>query len=739
MSTEFINDQWRLPNNENKDKQSNYSMDFDGANGTGIAVNGSLTTLGISDTFSFSLWVNVSNYIQYKNILSNSNFYSGFGLYMQNNRWRFQVNNYNTNYIEDTTNIIENQWYHIAVTWNNTTGAKMYVNNGTPITGLAGLTLGNLSTNIEIGGTSNSSQYTPTGQIDGVSIFNYALSSSQITTLYGSSSTGIGNPMSLSPKPVAMYNLGDKSAFNGANYLVPNASLKDFVFNNKVQISSNGVNLGNTFTISWWFKNNPSSAGTASSDGSTGNMIIKGQAGSTGTMIRFNRNRSIQTYFNSTTISFEEMPSNMYYGDGDWHMVTFVRAANTAKIYIDNNLAMTKTNFGTDSTYFNGTGDSEQNDNKFSNVLVWNTSLSDGGVSDGSQVSSSSEMQTLYNYGSPIKTLSSIPQNSSLKVWWKLDASATYDGTDWTIPDDSSNSNDGTSSGMTQANLVQSDLSFTSGYSPYALDFDGANDYIDCGASSFSGETEISVSAWVYPKATGTGAAEAVLSTEKTSSTSRGFYLSLFIGNEFRWQVSTDGSSKDSLDSGTILLNQWSHVAATWNQSTMSLYVNGSLVDTMNTVNATGTFTTTNNIFIAKRDSSAGFFPGSISNPSIWNTALTSAQVTEIYSEGVPSNLNNHSAYSNLVSWWQLGSNTSWVDPYWIALDEKGTNNGQSQNVAAPNNMGENAIVDGVGSYANGLSSGMGGDEVIGDAPYSTANSLSVNMDVLDRVTDTPS
>ena len=31
MSTEFINDQWRLPNNENKDKQSNYSMDFDGS------------------------------------------------------------------------------------------------------------------------------------------------------------------------------------------------------------------------------------------------------------------------------------------------------------------------------------------------------------------------------------------------------------------------------------------------------------------------------------------------------------------------------------------------------------------------------------------------------------------------------------------------------------------------------------------------------------------------------------
>ena len=120
-----------------------------------------------------------------------------------------------------------------------------------------------------------------------------------------------------------------------------------------------------------------------------------------------------------------------------------------------------------------------------------------------------------------------------------------------------------------------------------------------------------------------------------------------------------------------------------------------------------------------------------MSNASLWNTALTSAQVTEIYNEGVPSNLNNHSAYSNLVSWWQLGSNSSF-NTNWTVLDEKGSNDGTSVNMA------EDDIVDGVGSYANGTSSGMGGDEVIGDAPYSTANSLSVNMDVLDRTEDTP-
>ena len=52
--------------------------------------------------------------------------------------------------------------------------------------------------------------------------------------------------------------------------------------------------------------------------------------------------------------------------------------------------------------------------------------------------------------------------------------------------------------------------------------------------------------------------------------------------------------------------------------------------------------------------------------------------------------------------------------------------------------MSEVDIVNGVGYSSNGVSTNMS-DNVIGDAPYSTANSLSVNMDVLDRTTDIPS
>jgi len=510
MSTQFTNRQWRLPNNENKDKQSNYSMDFDGVNGTGITT-GSLTDLSISDTFSFSLWVKLDSVQQYKHILANSHFGNGFALLVKsvggNLVWGFHVNGWNSNFINDSSAIVANQWYHIAVSWNNTNGAKMYINNGSEITGLSGTTLGNLSTNIVIG-ASSSVQYAPIGQIDGVSIFNYELSSSQVTTLYGSSSTGIGNPMTLNP--VAFYNLGDKSAFNGANYLVPN-------------------------------------------------------------------------------IAAEE-------ADGD----------------------------------------------------------------------------------------------------------------------------------------------IATSFSPYALDFDSASsDYIQInnGSSLTNGFSELTVSIWANFSSLSTNMG--LISKDLVNQ--RSFDFRFITSSGVNLLVSTDGVNNSQTlyyPTSSITTGVWYNFIGTYDGSKLSIYVNGSLID--DTITLTGSLqNTTSNLYVGTRGYlTSNSFNGQLSNASIWNTALTSAQVSEIYSEGIPQNLNNHSAVSSLVSWWQLGSNSSFNSSLnqWTCIDEKGTNTGESSQT-----FNEDAIVDGVGSYANGLSSGMGGDEVIGDAPYSSSNSLSVNMDVLDRVTDTPS
>ena len=728
MSTQFTNRQWRLPNNENKDKQSNYSMDkFD--------QNDYISTPLTIDEFSsatMSIWfkTSLSQNDKYFLTFPEASGSNGFDLnFVTSGIKSYLVCHSGASTLNSTFTYDDGNWHHVIVSYSGTIH-KMYIDGVLTDSNSASIgTIKNAEGNLYIGALSSLHPTYRVSQtkLDQVVVFNYALSdggvsvgqtaTGQIATLYGGGSA-VSNPMSLSPAPVAYYPLGDQDSFNGADYLVPNSSLKDYVFDftsSTISIGNLSQVEGNDFSVSLWLNRDSAHSSV---------IYNSGSAYPNGLIFQSNQNGS----FFISVGGGDETTSTMTISDGVWYNAILTVSGTTAKVYVNglqlgSNLtvgsARTGIGIGTVIGEYNHASGYNFN-GKLSNVQVFNTALPETG---------SNSIETLYNNGSPLTSMSGF---TSLQGWWKLDASATYDGTDWTIPDDSSNSNDGTSSGMTQANLVQSDLSFTSGYSPYALDFDGANDYIDVSADSslVLGSGDFSISFWIK---TADSTANIL---NPISSLGAGFFGLMIYQSKLRWNDQYSVSNLWIINNTQIITNTWINVIVVRNSGTFSVFYNN-VPQTLTTTSDSQNYSGNNGYRIGSGN--LGYLNCSLSNLSIWNTALTSSQVTEIYSEGVPQNLNNHSAYSNLVSWWQLGSNTSWVDPYWIALDEKGTNNGESQNVAAPNNMGENAIVDGVGSYANGLSDGMGGDEVIGDAPYSSSNSLSVNMDVEDRTTDTPS
>jgi len=171
-----------------------------------------------------------------------------------------------------------------------------------------------------------------------------------------------------------------------------------------------------------------------------------------------------------------------------------------------------------------------------------------------------------------------------------------------------------------------------------------------------------------------------------------------------------------------ITVNNWHHIVFVFDSTAneIKFYLDGNLDKTTTvTIGTAGSIKT-----IGSYNGTLHYLNGSLSNFSIWNIDLTSAQVSEIYNEGLPSNLNSHSAYSNLVSWWQLGENSSFDGSDWIVADEKGSNNGTSTG------MPVGALVNGVGTTANGVSSGMSEGNLVGDAPYSTANAISSGMAV---------
>jgi hypothetical protein len=320
---------------------------------------------------------------------------------------------------------------------------------------------------------------------------------------------------------------------------------------------------------------------------------------------------------------------------------------------------------------------------------------------------SSSQVSTLYGGGTAVTN----PMTLSPKpiAYYQLGDQSVDNGANYLVPNNS--------------------LSGSEGFSPYALSLDGVNDYLDANRTVAS-NLGFSVSAWINP----TSYATVMLGTRNLSSasTSNGFTMNINSSGNLFGRIFTETSNIIQVQTGsTISLNNWSHVAMTYDSSTktLKLYLNGAQAGSIVGTDPSVASIADLDIGRASVGTFYDYFVGKLSNVALWDTDLSSTEVTEIYNQGVPSNLNNFSGTAP-VSWWQLGSNSSF-NTNWTCLDEIGTNNAVSVN------MTNDDIVDGVGYSASGL--GTSSIDIKGDAPYSTANGLSKNMDVLDRTTDTPS
>ena len=714
-----------MPRNANQSKQSNYSMSFDSASSDKITGTGAL--ISGNESRSFSLWYKTSStaaQIPFSlgsptDQTNGSQFAYCINRSSTTNAAIFGKNSAYDTSVFTVPNTKDGNWHHLVVTYDQS-ALNVYIDGNLEATPALPSTSYITSAGFSIGGWSvNDRKFN--GQIDGVSVFNYALTDgtggtvNQIAALYGSSSTGIGNPMSLSPKPVAYYPLGDQDAFNGSNYLVPNSSLKDYVFDFTAGIDEY-INLGNNsvlqpasnYTFSIWFNADSYSYKTLFGSNTSTSSGVLALPISNNTMSYYHAHSG--TAAQSFNISLTDAPLN------NWHnfIVTWSASTGIIRAFINGKFKKEITgindiNWGNElligryyQTYpflFDG---------KLSNFAMWNTTLTDGfsGTPTSGDVAGG-QVAEVYNNGNPQTTITGSPVG-----WWKLDASDTYDSStgNWTI-EDHAGSNDGTSSGMTQANLVQSDLSFTSGYSPYALDFNGTDQAINLNSAiALTGNR--SVNFWFTWRTSGIylgGATSGVYYPYILSTTS--VYLK------------TSGIANTVINIPALQVGVFYNMCITGDGTTVSIYINGSLAGT-----GTDIANITLDTIANTKSPTTNGVNGNMSNVAIWNnTVLSQSEVTEIYNSGVPSNLNTFSGTAP-TSWWQLGSNSSF-NTNWICADEKGTNNGTSAN------MGVDALTNGVGTTANGTSSGMAEGNLVGDAPYSTANAISTNMVVTSRVT----
>jgi len=749
MATEYFNDAWRIPNNKNQSLVSNYSMEFDGTNDF---VNlGSSAYLNDLQQASFSSWIKFDSvdggpgncFLSDMNTSTTGH----FGMVVRQPGGRIRLSFYlkrspNSLVIIDvdpdffTTEI--NTWYHVVMVFDGTLSgpsaddlnrAKIYINGqsktifniGSGASFYLPETLTGNTSVVNIGkmndsGNNNATKYFD-GQIDQTCIFNYALSASQVSTLYGGG-TAVTNPMSLNPKPVAYYQLGDQSAYNGANYLVPNNSLQDYVFNfdgtGQVFNLDSEILLPDNKTVSFWFKLRVVPTGQFAIPLSSSNNryypLLQNNGGNFTVYIQGANGAIVVNTL--LPIAADVWYNFIITGDG----TTPLLYINGTQYTFGSGTDRTEVLIGDIGARPNGTFDL---DGDMSNVAIWSgTTLS------------STEVTEVYNQGSPLNL--NTFSGTAPTAWWKLNAQDTFDGSNWTIKD-YAGSNDGTSSGMTSANLVQSNLQHTSGYSPYALSLDGINDYLKLNNtlnnSILFGQTSFTISAWIYLSSINTPANNPVISNLGNNTARQSYMLRVTsLRNIVASVVTTTGSFTTPTVNGSFEFDKWEHITITLENQELKCYLNGRQVGSTTTNVSGSVVNSAGEGYIGARGTgvTTQVFGGNLSNIAVWQGSAQNP--VTLYNNGVPGDLTS----LNPSAWWQLGSNSSF-DTNWTCLNE-GSLTGLD---AVSFNMANDDIVNGVGYSANGL--GTSSIEIIGDAPYSTANGISENMDVLDRTTDVPS
>ena len=304
---------------------------------------------------------------------------------------------------------------------------------------------------------------------------------------------------------------------------------------------------------------------------------------------------------------------------------------------------------------------------------------------------SQQDITTIYNGGTPTDLT---PLNPI--AWYRMGDNGAYKDPQWLIP---SNEN-------------------KDKVSNYSMEFDGMDDYINIADNTIIGRTQnISYSVWVNLQST--TVRQYIVGNFQSSNFGTGLALETIGGNALVFQIG-DGTndsffnSRVSNFSTLVPPNTWSHILATWDGTDAKIYINGNLENTWSPTTPYSIIGWSS-FWIARRGDSPGsnLVNGLLNECSLFNTAISISDVWD--GSGKPKNV---SGVLGITNYWRLGEEATFTyntppNGTWNIPDQVGSNPGTSVNL----------MVD---------------SARVGTAPSSSNNAVSFNMDLIDRVPDTP-
>lgn len=213
---------------------------------------------------------------------------------------------------------------------------------------------------------------------------------------------------------------------------------------------------------------------------------------------------------------------------------------------------------------------------------------------------------------------------------------------------------------------------------PASLLFDGSNEFITLGDNyTFGPAQAFSWSFWF--KAQNFASQRAFIAKTSQDANVHGYSFQHNSSGKLFAQMRAPATLRQHTYSSTLTAGVWTHSVFTYaggsNISGLLAYINAS-VEPAPASGSLAAWTVTDPLTFANRGNTF-HFSGNMNQISVWNKALTSSEVTELYNSGTPGDLTQHSAYATLLSWWGLNDGSNFP----TEVDLEGSINGTLTNM----------------------------------------------------------
>jgi hypothetical protein len=244
------------------------------------------------------------------------------------------------------------------------------------------------------------------------------------------------------------------------------------------------------------------------------------------------------------------------------------------------------------------------------------------------------------------------PPPAGMVSWWRAENNAF----------DQQGSNNGT---------LQGGATFAGGEVGQAFSFSSNGDevLVPHNANQNTG-AQITVDAWIRPTSFNGNAS---IINKRTVGNAEGYSLETNPSGGLYFEITTPGGVFRGGTSGStsvLSANVWQHVSATYDGSTVTVYVNGSPVGSSGSANGAINAVTAD-LVIGKNIVTGASFPGLIDEVELFDRALSQSEIQAIFNAGSNGKcITCAPPPANMVSWWPADGNTT---------DIRGPNNGTLQ------------------------------------------------------------